>query len=364
MHPNLNSKLPRSADTIVIDPGLPHDPDLRALTEHVLNGLKYSYCVAAAEDGTDAPGELDRAFQEFVRSQNPDKRSVSRQRAQDLLRAPAPARAGEFGAFATIDPVKYKAIGSEATIRTIVKDTWKAPLQPKWKHPLTPAWKVPLPVSQDVKAGLAFKRLRLTVTRVECLDETSGFGSDEINMGGTKVDPGGKTSLVKEFEIFDDFDEGEVIYPEHPKKKNKVFAEWNLETTLGGYPYVYTAVISMAEKDDGGFWKFLKKVWDKVDTYVTTAIAAGIGSLAGSVFPGIGTVVGAVVGAFVGWLISVLGDNADDIVDTHTLQLTLEKANKSHYDELKLTSKWGRPVERFFEGDGGRYKVNFAYHVL
>jgi predicted ABC-type sugar transport system permease subunit len=126
----------------------------------------------------------------------------------------------------------------------------------------------------------------------------------------------------------------------------------------------------MAEKDDGGFYDFLKQLWefvdDKVKTAVAGAVGAAVGAALGSVIPGIGNLLGALagwlVGVLVGWIISWF-DNPDDIVAVRTFTMTLGAATKSYYDWAKLTTAKGCAGTVSFNGDGGRYRLGYTWRV-
>jgi hypothetical protein len=212
----------------------------------------------------------------------------------------------------------------------------------------------------DLIGGLAFKKMRLFIRSVKCIEETSEIGSDEINLGGTVTDPFGNTSVVQQFEVSDDFDEGESVN----YGTSKVFATWDLVTKTPGFPYVYAGVIAMAEKDDGGFYKFLNELWKMVEDKVKTAVGAAIGAaIGGAIGNVLGAVVGAIVGALVGWLISLF-DNADDIVAVKPLLMTLASCKKSYYDWAQLTSANGWTTTMHFKGDGGHYAVTASFKIF
>src|SRR5262249_31691116 len=137
---------------------------------------------------------------------------------------------------------------------------------------------------------------------------------------------------------------------------SKAFYTWNIETKKEGFPYVYCAVIALAEKDDGGFSDFLKDLWQKVGSMVEGAIGEAIGGL-------IGASVGRVVAEFVLWLDNSLY-NSDDILGAVPLILSLSVANKSYYDWAKLTSPQGLTDTLTFTGDGSHYEVDVAYRVF
>jgi hypothetical protein len=130
-------------------------------------------------------------------------------------------------------------------------------------------------------------------------------------------------------------------------------------------------VVAMAEKDDGGFWKFLKDLYEQVKEEVEKAVAAlagaALGAALGSTFGPLGTVAGAIVGAIVGWLCDLFAaifDNEDDVVAVRVVTMTLADCRKSYYDWAKLTSPAGWTTTIPFKGDGGHYRVGVAFKVF
>mgnify|MGYP001447735127 FL=1 len=222
-----------------------------------------------------------------------------------------------------------------------------------------------LAASLDKSQGAKFKKLGLFIKRVKCVEETDEVGADEIAVGGSKTDPDGTTHLVHQFMIDDDFDKGEIkTFPGNGRK----FAEWNLVTDAG-YPQVYGSVMVFAEKDDGGFHKFLVELWRIVGDFVTKKVGqltgAAIGAALGSAFAGIGALIGAAIGWLIGeivkWIIELF-DNPDDIIATKTFLLGLGAATKSYYEWAKLIGPQTLS-QTIFSGDGGRYAVWWQYRV-
>jgi hypothetical protein len=119
----------------------------------------------------------------------------------------------------------------------------------------------------------------------------------------------------------------------------------------------------LAEKDDGGFYKFLKELWeqvrDKVTSAVKGAVAGAIGAEIGAV---VGTIASAALAALVAWLIS-LTDNADDIIGTGVVRLDLGACTKSYYDWAKLTSPDGLYDTLHLKEDGN-YRVGVSWKVF
>jgi hypothetical protein len=353
----------------LVEPTMPQDPSLRAIAEDVVARLKYSYAAVAAEEQPSASGDLDQMFRSYFGTCGAITRQRHRERSRVLLAAPQPVRARDFGRYAAVDVHQYRTLGSDklaahAGVLPVKGPAIKLALHasPKILLKLPPF--VP-PVDPDLKAGLAFKKMRLFIRRVRCVEETNEIGSDEVNMGGNATDPFGNTSLVKEFVVSDDFDEGEQV----DFGMGKVFHTWDIVTEKDGFPHVYAAVLALGEKDDGGFWKFLKELWAKVKSAVEGAIGAAagaaIGALIGAEFLGIGAIIGAAVGAFIGWLIQFFGSgNHDDVIKAKPILMVLGAATKSYYDWAKLTSPQGWTKTLKFNGDGGRYEVDIAYRVF
>jgi 6-pyruvoyl-tetrahydropterin synthase len=79
-------------------------------------------------------------------------------------------------------------------------------------------------------------------------------------MGNTWIDP--------QFQVSDDFDTGELVtYPGIGRK----LTGFNVVTSEP-WPHCYLVTLAMAEKDDGGFAKFLQELWDYVDDKVNALV--------------------------------------------------------------------------------------------
>lgn len=195
---------------------------------------------------------------------------------------------------------------------------------------------------------------------MRCVEETDEWGSDEINLGAVAADPFGHTSIDPQFQISDDFDTGELVtYPGIGQK----LTGFNIVTSEP-WPHVYTVTLGMAEKDDGGFAKFLQELWDYVKDKVNALIAAGLGAAIGAEVGGIvGAVIGAVLAAFFAWVFSWF-NNADEILGAKVLRMTLNSPRKSYYDWAKLTSQNGWTAVTNYYGDGGHYRVAYGWKVF
>ncbi|HLL72569.1 MAG TPA: hypothetical protein VK363_14090 [Pyrinomonadaceae bacterium] len=376
-----NIPINRVASPVLIDADLPQEPNLRAVANDVLAKLRYSLTAAAAEEqSAAASGQVDKLIREFLATRSAPVRARARANARAIMESAPQQRQKHFGRYAAITLNDYRAVGSDnmesrvgalqvnsAALKKGLESLHKrlsvAHLEAAKPAPSRGAGANPQAgqSNPDLEAGKRFKKLRLFIREVRCIEETSdGPGSDEINLGGTIVGATGNTVLVDQFQVSDDFDAGERRDP------NRVFGSYSLRTESQGFPYVYTAVVVMAEKDDGGFYKFLKELWEKVGDKVQQAVAglvgAGVGAALGAIAGPIGAVVGAVFGALIAWLISLF-DNPDDIVGVKTVQLGLGACTKSYYDWAKLTAAQGLKSTLFFKGDDGRYEVDLSWKV-
>jgi hypothetical protein len=282
-------------------------------------------------------------------------------------------------------------------VKFIVDPNFVKELQSKTASTKTPFHADPA-VVKDMVEGARFKKLGLFIKEVECIEETNEpSDSDEINLGGVFTDADGQvTHLINEFKVSDDFDEGErVLYPppvipsmpelmaglaEDLNKLQKLFAdaynqpgkkiaEWAIRTDLG-WPTAYAGAIVMAEKDQGGFWKFLQellgKIVEEVEKALKMGIGAAIGGVVGAKIGGIwGAVVGAVVGFIVGAIIDLItADNPDDIMGTAPLVMSFGAATLSYYQWTGLLKQPHPDVFPIsYKRDGGHYRVWCYYQV-
>lgn len=198
-------------------------------------------------------------------------------------------------------------------------------------------------------------KLELRILKVRCADETNELGKDEIAMGGSSIDAVGTTRLIGEFKV-GSFKKGAA----RSYSPAKVFDTFIL--TLGGndYPKSYFGLLSLAEKDHGGFKKFLDSVWTKVKEDVEKAVlaaAASIGTIVGGL---LGAIIAAsaayVVMALVEWMIGMFGD---DIFTPVTVSVQIPSKNPRF--ATGLVSPQDVAV---FKAHGGRYEVTYDWRVF
>jgi len=168
--------------------------------------------------------------------------------------------------------------------------------------------------------------LKLNLSQVRCIDETDPEwgGKDKISVGGVTVDDKNAQSIIREF-VAGNFNDGDVVN----YRPDKVLKEFLLDNIN---PSTFTAFITIAEKDNGGFSDFLNKLYDAIKANLAkifaalgaaagaaigTAIGGSIGTaIAGPLGAIIGIVAGLILGALVGWIVSVLQDDVFEPVIT------------------------------------------------
>jgi hypothetical protein len=345
---------------LLVDPPLPSDPKVRPALDDLLARLKVAFVMAASDVQPAAPDGVDGVFHEFMTTRGAQARASYRAGAQRLLAQPE-LRAQHFGRHATTSAATYQTTGFQGLGRI---DVAGAGAPPDLKLALSPAlmtwWQEQQAKQQqaaaDLQAGQAFTKLRLKILDVRCFEETDEWGSDEIAIGGVYTGPFGGSLPVDQTVVSEDFDEGEDV-PMH-----LTFCEWGIDQNPD-WPHYYGAIVMLCEKDDGGFWDMIHKLWDKVAPEVKELIAMGVGAAVGGSFAGaLGAIVGAVIGALVGWIINLF-DNADDLLGSRTLTMTLASNTKSYYDWAQLTAPGGYPFQLQYHGDGSHYQVTGAFKV-
>lgn len=362
---------------LITSSNLPVDANLRTIADDVLAKFKYAWAAVATEVEPGPSGRLDDLFRSYLNTRSDTERARVREASRKVLAEPL-LRATNMGRYAAVNENDFRTEGSnglasrvgqlaiqpqalQTSIRKFLDE-----LKPQPAVVVVNPGQLPTPNQEpdqapnialdgDLISGLHYKKLWLTIHSVYCREVTSGPGSDEISMGGVRITPVGNTALINQFVVGTDFDEGET------KNLNKVFASWNLETDSTGFPYLYPVVMVMAEKDDGGFYQFLKSLWEKVDDEVKSAVAGLIGVAIGAAIGSVvGAIAGFVVGVFIAWLLELF-NNKDDIVAVLPLTMSLGACTKSYYEWAELITP--KKYVFKFNGDGGRYDVTCSYKV-
>lgn len=175
--------------------------------------------------------------------------------------------------------------------------------------------------------------LKLNLKTVKCLDETNPEwgGKDNIAAGGVVSDDRGVETKISEFHV-GNFDDGDV------KNFNpvKVLKTYSLDNV---HPSTFTAFLTLAEKDSGGFSDFIQELYDAIKdelTVILTALGAAAGAAIGAAIGGsvgtavagpIGTIIGVaaglIIGALTGWIVSLL---KDDVFEPQISGITIDRS--------------------------------------
>ena len=374
--------------------GLTDEPHLRALAEDIAASVRCSFTMAAAGTSITRPGAVDTTIADFLSTRSDAARAVYRANATTRLASPATSRRSSLGRFAALSQRDYARVGSDGldSVTPALRIDHNAFRTALASAAEKPKQRPRLKLSKDVVEGLRYRKLRLYLKEVRCLETTSGPGDDEINIGGTVISASGETSIIDQFVVSDDFEDGDMasypslfkfLDPAHlldPDKikqakvkaenaPGRVFAEWDIRTDLG-WPAAYAATVAMAEKDDGGFWTFLKELAKKIIAEIEKALGKSLGTAVGAAIgsafgPGWGTVIGGVIGFIIGAALDeLLGNNADDVLGVANLTMSFGAATKSYYDWTKLlATPHPATFPLDFNGDGGHYRARMYYQV-
>ena len=285
----MTTTVAEQASPIRVDAPLPSASAIRSIADDVIAQVKYSFTSQAAGIAPKTPGQIDKAAAAFMASRDAKSRAQYQAKAQATLALPVAERTHALGRFAGI--TSYT--GSDELHKLV-------PMAKLDAHTLETQFKAfaadltHKPKAKKGDPGLKYKKLRLLIDSVHCIEETSGLleGSDEIALGGTATGPRGKTVIIPQFMVSNDFDEGETVNYTGGKR----IVTWDIDRAKD-WPHVYGAVIAMSEKDDGGFGDWLKALWDGVSAKVKQAISSAV---AGGLAAALGAALGGVIGALAG----------------------------------------------------------------
>ena len=161
------------------------------------------------------------------------------------------------------------------------------------------------------QVGRPVTKLHFRLHSVRCVEETSGFGSDEIDFGGVATDAALNSAVMGRFRVSSDFDDGETVTFNPPR----IVHTFDLMNPAW-WPKSLLVTFMLAEIDSGGFndtlVELLKKIRGIVEKELTklavATVGGAIGAGVGSAIPFIGTVVGMVIGAVVGYIVGAVFD--------------------------------------------------------
>ncbi|MCP3939633.1 MAG: hypothetical protein GY708_30180 [Actinomycetia bacterium] len=203
-------------------------------------------------------------------------------------------------------------------------------------------------------------KMEFWLHRVKCIDETNPefWGNDEIAIAGIEIDENGDTKKIGEQRVGSGFKDG------RSRRYVRKFTWFNMRENGNNWPKSYSVSLLLAEKDNGGFSKWLDGVWKKVRDKVKEAVAKAVAKLAESyIGPALARIVGQaaawIVDVFAGWLIKAL---KDDVFPPFTARVTTPSMSaRWNY----ANGRWGNPSSgrrlAYFNGHGGRYSVEYEW---
>lgn len=410
----------RPTVTDMVGVGDIENSEIRKIADDVLKAAQYSIAAVAANPNQEVrQGTLESAFKETLGTLPQPKREQYASKAQQLLQATPEVRRAMFGRFGELDPQSMLTVGFDRAHEGLpplqldrkllgvreprinvpladVRRTTEGLLVPADRLPqvddflsaaesdiqaaaesgvmdddrLSEIWGQSWtgdPFSEsgfdDFEEQAVTNKLGFYVTRVKCVDETNPewWGSDEIAIGGNSVDETGDTQLIAERGLGGGYDDGD----------QKAFSphwqfHWFNMTEGTQWPKQYVTVMTLAEKDNGGFGSFLAKLWsyirDAVKQAIEKAITGALSSYLGPLIASaIGKAVAWVVGKLVEWLISLFND---DIFPAYTASCRVPSYSARWYYP---NGTWGSTTSGIrtahFYGHGGHYAVDYYWRL-
>jgi hypothetical protein len=203
-----------------------------------------------------------------------------------------------------------------------------------------------------------FTGLKFFLQKVKCVEETSGWGSDEIYMSANFVDETGDTSYHW-WRVSDDFDTGEIKNYGFPGKELQYF---NISEGGSKFPKFYTAFLSMVEEDWGHMSEWFKDLYGKIKTALQEKLkqlgyklgqAIGLGE--------IGQLIGTVFGKLVDWLLDwIVQMFKNDYMGTFSSTVRLNNYTGSWAAVNDPYFNWSRK----FVKHGGHYHVWYGWQLV
>ncbi len=345
------------------------DPRLKGVADHLAGAMSLAARKAAlhAANPTQNPideagGSLEAVLYARLKTRAPKRQQAAIARA---TAAPAPA-----GALAAIDlksatPIMQQlggvaiADGARQSFRDLVRQP--AP-------PPAPGDGGGAPASFDDDNTV----LNIRIRRIECVQETAGWGDDEILLGGAVTNNQGASAKVDRMNIGDMTDDTDPPGPDDTARRIRVYHPPRLFHAFplangingslrdSGWPKAYIATLVLCEQDEGGFPDFLKTLLEAVKSdvvkYVSTTLGAEIGGAIGTaLFPGLGTAIGSAIGALVSFLLdSLIGEFVEIWEDDEFPPVTFTmRVNGYHGGQGAFTSAPHTLTAR----DSGIYKI-------
>lgn len=208
------------------------------------------------------------------------------------------------------------------------------------------------------------QQISLRIHSVKCIDETNGawaerFGNDEIWLGGYSITAKGDTQFIAPWEVYANFDDGDVKVFEPPR----VFHTFALAPM--GFPQELGLGLVLVEKDNGGMSDAIKAIAKLVSEQLKAVLAQ---PQAARPLPG---AVGALAASLLSWALGVVGPLVAAEVKRRIIAAYNDDVFQPQHVTLSVTGRnmrfsgsttSARSTLRFKEHDG-IYELVYDWHV-
>lgn len=223
-----------------------------------------------------------------------------------------------------------------------------------------------------VASLMVYRGLNLAVTKVKCIETTSGAGDDEISLTGSSTSADGRVAELGYLLRDKKFSSGATV--DYAPAKTFAAFEFDSDDTVSingqsypvGWPRRYAATFMLAEIDNGGFPKEAKTIVEKLQSYasaeVKAAVAGAVGSLGGPAGTAIAAALTFVAGKLTDWIITeftklLIGWWEDDVFTPLTTDVMLARpATEDSSGIVKTTHFW-------WKNHGGHYEVHYRWRL-
>ena len=372
--PLTEAQLPPGLLTVPGD--LQLDPSTQEFARKVLARMKQSVLDTATR-----PGEVSKDDKVAAAS----SKLVSSLRVTRLTRMKAAFKPGskykEIADMTKLEPKQAHTMYARELKELVKKKKLKVP-----KEEAKPQWQAPLA-----------QKIEFQLNSVKCIRTTSGWGSDEILMGGTIITPGGVVKKIDPWKVGEGFDSGIGRFYDYSKCKDfpanipefivdaacphgnpsDVYEGRKLASTRLNidipWPATVALVLTMGEEDGGSFNQLVQDGYAAIEAeikkkLIELGVQAGT-AIGGELGAAIGAALAAVAGQFLDWLVSLF-NNEDDFIgsESWTVQLTSPEMSvirgMSSSPLPSPAGTWASPMKKLtFVGDGGKSETRLHWRV-
>ncbi|PWK90229.1 hypothetical protein C8D88_101241 [Lentzea atacamensis] len=356
------------------------NPEAYALAKDAGDALRYSLAAVADDlDRSYAAGTVEADLKQGLLSLPVAKRNKFVAAAKEAVKVSpnnltaAMNPASPWGRHGRLTATQFRAIGFKGAFDTVQIDAAKLKaavnkraqaLKQEEKEAETEAEKAARRLGLDLSTQPKLTALDFRIQQVKAVEETSGWGSDEILLGGMETFHTGYTRKIKPWKVSDDFDAGEVVNYPAPGHKFGLFGMPKADP----WPRSFVSVVMMAEEDSGGFADAVNQAWLKVRDDISEKIKEAVGEWASEyVGAAIGEMLGKVIGFLVGDAVEFIANwFKDDLFDAHATAVHLPSPYAFMYNnpaDAGWTNHQLPTTKMRFTGHGGDYRVEGRWTV-